>query len=140
MSSSSIDSDYLKVRVKEAIEAVKELERLTSKPFNELSFDERHSMRYQIIVLAEAIGSICIHISMEDLGYEPESYSDCIAYLRDKEIVGCAEELIKIIRMRNLLVHRYWVVDDFRVYSSAKENFKCVDEFSKSVEGRYGLR
>ena len=81
MSSSSIDSDYLKVRVKEAIEAVKELERLTSKPFNELSFDERHSMRYQIIVLAEAIGSICIHISMEDLGYEPESYSDCIAYL-----------------------------------------------------------
>ncbi|MCW3131060.1 MAG: DUF86 domain-containing protein [Methanophagales archaeon] len=137
---SGIDSDYLKVRVKEVEEAVKELVRLTSKPFGDLSFDGRQSMRYQVIVLAEAIGSICIHISMEDLGYEPETYSDCIAYLRDKEIVGCAEELIKIIRMRNLLVHRYWVVDDFRVYSSVKENFKCVEEFSNTVKERYGLR
>ncbi|MBE0517485.1 MAG: DUF86 domain-containing protein [Methanophagales archaeon] len=28
--------------------------------------------------------------------------------------------------MRNLLVHRYWEVDDFKVYSSVKENFRCV--------------
>ena len=76
---------------------------------------------------------------IEDLGYEPESYSDCIAYLRDKEIVGCAEDLIKIIRMRDLLVYRYWFVDDFRVYSSVKENFKCVEEFSKTMEDRYEL-
>ena len=137
MSPSSIDSAYLKVRVKEVVEAVKELERLTSHSFDAFSFDERHSMRYQIIVLAEAIGSICIHISLEDLGYEPESYSDCIAYLRDKGIVGCAEELIKIVRMRNLLVHRYWDIDDLRVYSSVKENFKCVGEFLKTVEEQY---
>ena len=71
------------------VEAVKELERLTSKPFDELSFDERHSMRYPIIVLAEAIGSICIHLSLEDLGYEPESYSDCLAYLRQRNSRMC---------------------------------------------------
>ncbi len=39
-----------------------------------------------------------------------------------------------------MLVHRYWVVDDFRVYSAVKENFKCVEEFAKSVEDRYVLR
>jgi len=39
-----------------------------------------------------------------------------------------------------LLVHRYWVVDDFRVYSSVRENFKCVEEFSNTVKERYGLR
>jgi uncharacterized protein YutE (UPF0331/DUF86 family) len=72
--------------------------------------------------------------------HEPESYSDCLAYLRDKGIVGCAEDLIKIIRMRNLLVHRYWEVDDFKVYSSVKENFRCVEEFLKTVEERYECR
>lgn len=136
----SIDSEYLKGRVKEVVEAVKELKRLTAQRFEVLSFDERHSMRYQIIVLAEAIGNICIHISLEDLGYEPESYSDCLTYLRDKRVIRSGEDLIKIIKMRNLLVHRYWEVDDFKVHSSVKENFRCVEEFLKTVEDRYGLR
>jgi len=82
------------------LEAVKELKRLNAQRFEELSFDERHSMRYQIIVLAEAIGNICIHISLEDLGYEPESYSDCLTYLRDKSDIRSGEDLIKRYGLR----------------------------------------
>ena len=106
-----------------------ELERITSKRFEELSIDERYSMRYQIIVLAEAIGSLCLHISIEELGCEPDSYSDCLSRLRDAGIIDCAEDLVKIIRMRNLLVHRYWNVDDSMVYSSVRGNFECVNRF-----------
>ena len=85
-------------------------------------------MRYQIIVLAEAIGSICIHIALEDLNYEPSSLSDCVSYLSQTGLLDCAEDIISMFKLRNLLVHRYWVIDDRKVVSSVRENFKCVNE------------
>lgn len=44
-----------------------------------------------------------------------------------------------MFKLRNLLVHRYWVIDDRKVMSSVRENFKCVERFLKWVEERYGL-
>jgi Uncharacterized conserved protein len=33
---------------------------------------------------------------------------------------------VALIRLRNLFVHRYWVIDDERVYWSVRNNFKCI--------------
>ena len=134
-----VDPDYLRSRIREAREAMRHLLRLTSRPFEALSLDEKCSMRYHIVVLAEAIGSICIHICLRELNYEPESYPDCLSYLGDAGLISCVGNLIGIVRLRNLLVHKYWVVDDQRVYISVRENFKCVLEFLRMVEDRYGL-
>jgi uncharacterized protein YutE (UPF0331/DUF86 family) len=40
---------------------------------------------------------------------------------------------VKIIRLRNLLVHRYWVIDDKIIYDAVKKNFRSVEEFIKRV-------
>jgi uncharacterized protein YutE (UPF0331/DUF86 family) len=40
---------------------------------------------------------------------------------------------VKIIKLRNLLVHRYWVVDDKVIYDAIKKDFKYVEEFIKRV-------
>jgi uncharacterized protein YutE (UPF0331/DUF86 family) len=40
---------------------------------------------------------------------------------------------VKIIKLRNLLVHRYWVVDDKIIYDAIKRDFKYVEEFIKRV-------
>jgi uncharacterized protein YutE (UPF0331/DUF86 family) len=130
---------YLKDRIVEVRHVINELKKMSSKPYEELTVDEKNSIRYQIIVLAEAIGSMCLHIALEDLGYEPKSYSECFVYLGSKNIVRSTDDLIKIIRLRNLLVHRYWVIDDFKVYKSIKENFDCVEGFLKAVEDKYGI-
>ena len=135
-----VDRAYLRARIREARDAMENLNRLASKPFDTLSPDEKYSMRYQVIVLAEAIGSICVHIALEDLNYEPSSFSDCVSYLSRIGLLDCAEDLIGILRLRNLLVHRYWVIDDRRVISSVREDFKCVEDFFRRVEERYGLR
>jgi len=134
----SIDRDYLRRRLKDIEEIMKELKRLCSKPISDFSSEEKYAMRYQIIMLAEAIGSICIHISMEDFNYEPESYGDCLSYLSEKGVINCADDLKGIIRMRNLLVHRYWTIDDARIYEAIEKNFRCVESFSESVVRRYG--
>ncbi|MBS7620798.1 DUF86 domain-containing protein [Candidatus Bathyarchaeota archaeon] len=34
-----------------------------------------------------------------------------------------------MVRLRNLLVHRYWIIDDNQVYNAIKGDFKAVDNF-----------
>jgi len=119
---------------------MRDLTRLTSKPFDELTVDQIHSIRYSIIVMAEAIGSICTHICLAELDYRPESRSDAVLRVGREKGLKCTEDLVKILRLRNLLVHRYWEIDDRRVYTSVRESFKCVEEFDRSVEEQYGLR
>ncbi|MCD6443554.1 DUF86 domain-containing protein [Candidatus Bathyarchaeota archaeon] len=39
--------------------------------------------------------------------------------------------------LRNLLVHRYWTIDDGKVYENIKSDFKCVEELLKKVEEEF---
>jgi len=123
----------------EVLEAMSELKRLTSKPYSMLSLEEKYSIRYHVIVLAEAVGGICIHVAMEDIGREPKSYSECFRMLEDEGVFDCSRDLISMMRLRNLLVHRYWTIDDAQIYNSIKKDFKCIDNFLRSVKGRYGI-
>jgi len=134
-----IDKGYLRSRIGEARESLKEIDRIVKKPYTILTGDERYSLRYQIIVLVEAIGSACLHMAIEGFNYEPESYSDCIKYLGRSEVLTYVEDIIKVVRLRNLLVHRYWIIDDLKVYESAKKNFQKIEDFLRDVESRYGL-
>lgn len=60
----------LKQRISEVLEAKAELKRVTLKPYSKLSLDEKYAIRYHVIVLAEALGSICLHIAKEDFGHD----------------------------------------------------------------------
>ena len=48
-------------------------------------------------------------------------------------------ELVKLVKLRNLLVHRYWVVNDKRLYDEAGRDFRRVKEFLKRVKGVVNL-
>mgnify|MGYP003878224883 CR=1 FL=1 len=135
-----VDRNYLRSRIREARDAMSNMLRISAKPFESLTLDEKYSMRYQVVVLAEALGSICLHIALNELGREPESYSECFALVSEKGFFRCLEDLVSVVRLRNLLVHRYWIVDDSRIHRSVLENFKCIEEFLGEVERRYGLR
>lgn len=132
-----VNKDQLKQRINEVLEAKSELKRLTSKPYVNLNLEEKYAIRYHIIVLAEALGNICIHIATEDFKREPQSYSECFKIMKEKGICKCTKDLIAIIRLRNLLTHRYWIIDDAQVYDSIKRDFKCVDKFLRSVREKY---
>jgi uncharacterized protein YutE (UPF0331/DUF86 family) len=134
-----LNIEHLKQRISEIHETKDELRRLTSKPYAELSINEKYAIRYHIIVLAEALGSLCLQIAAEDLNRTPQSYSQCFKILEEEGICNCARDLIALIRLRNLLVHRYWIIDDSQVYNAIKNNFKAVDKFLKSVKDKYAI-
>jgi uncharacterized protein YutE (UPF0331/DUF86 family) len=135
-----IDTVQLKQRITDVLDAKTQLKKLTAKPFEELSMEQKYAIRYHIIVLAEALGAVCLHVAREDLKQEPVSYSECFNLLDEEGITeDTAKELVKIVRLRNLLTHRYWVIDDQQVYDSIKNDFKGVNSFLESVQDKYAI-
>lgn len=135
-----IDTSHLKQRITEVLEAKSELRRLTSKPYTQLNIEEKYAIRYHVIVLAEALGSTCLHIATEDFKLKPQSYAECFKVMEEKSICSnCARDLTAIIRLRNLLTHRYWAIDDKQIYDSIKDDFKGVDRFLRSVKEKYAI-
>ena len=134
-----VNADHLKQRINEVLEAKSELKRLTTKPYAKLSLEGKYAIRYHIIVLAEALGSICLHITTEDFKREPKSYSECFKIMEEKGICDYAKDLTAMMRLRNLLTHRYWAIDDAQIYDSIKNNFKVVDKFLRSVREKYAI-
>lgn len=129
-----------KQRITEILDAKAQLKRLTSKPYEELTMEQKYAIRYHVIVLAEALGSVCMHVAREDLKQDPMSYSECFSLLDDEGITGgLAQELTKLVRLRNLLTHRYWVIDDNQVYNSIKNDFRGVDSFLECVKDKYAI-
>ena len=46
-----------------------------------------------------------------------------------------AYEMISLARLRNLIVHRYWLVNDIRIYRESKESgISVIKEFIKEVK------
>ena len=135
-----VDVSQIKQRLTEVLDAKAELKKLTGKPYEKLDMNEKYAIRYHVIVLAEALGNVCLHVAKEDLKQEPLSYSECFRLLDDGGIShGCAKELTKLVRLRNLLTHRYWIIDDNQVYNSIKNDFSGVDSFLESVQDKYAI-
>jgi uncharacterized protein YutE (UPF0331/DUF86 family) len=130
-----VDRDLVEARVREIHDAVRLLEELTARGFEELTLHEKLSMRYLVIQLVEAAASICVHLLAEGFDERAESYPGCFARLGELGIVprDLAARLAAAARLRNLLVHRYWAIDDRRVYESVREGLRSFEEFAKLV-------
>ena len=134
-----IDKEVVENRLREVLEAINELKRLASKPYTSLSVDEKYSMRYNIIVLVEALVALSIHIARNMYNYKPRSYVDAIRYVGGKIGFSHLDDLVALIRLRNILIHRYWNVDDRKIYDSIKQDFKCVEEFLDAIKKLIGM-
>ena len=129
-----VDVDVVRRRIDEVRWAISEVLRLVSKEFTELSVDERYAVRYNIIVLVESLVSLCLHLAFEGFGRRAASYREAVRVVAERMEVTCISDLESLVGLRNLLVHRYWNVEDDKVYRSVKANFKCVEELLGKVE------
>jgi len=132
-----VDVDLVRNKIDDIKFSIEELKRLTSKDFIDIDVDERYSIRYNIIVLVESLVSLCMHIAVEAYGKTPSSYRESVRFIAERLNMGCISDLESIVGLRNLLIHRYWTVDDERVYESVKENFHCIEGLLKRIEETY---
>jgi uncharacterized protein YutE (UPF0331/DUF86 family) len=127
-----VNVDVLRARISEINFIMNELQRLTSKPFMQLSVDEKYSMRYNVIVLVESMISLCIHIAIEAYSKTPASYREAIKIIAEKLNLPYVKDLTSMVGLRNILIHRYWLVDE-KIYEAVKDDFKCLRELIGKV-------
>ncbi len=82
----------------------------------------------------EATGGICLHLAAKKLKKGAESLAHCFEILGESLIdKKLADSLIKMSRFRNILIHKYWEIDERRIYEYAKNNLEDFENFIKAV-------
>ena len=89
--------------------------------------------------MIEGCISLCTHIAAKEFHKVPESYADCFTTLFEKDIIDekLALRLSKMVGFRNLLIHRYWDIDDNKVYTYMKNDISIVKDYLSLVKKRY---
>jgi len=84
---------------------------------------DAYAVRYALIQIVESLATVASRMA-ETYGTVVEGYVEAMRFLVRVNIVKpeLGEKLVRLARLRNLLVHRYWVVDDNRVLKEAREN------------------
>ena len=115
-----------------------ELERLIAVDQATFFSDRRNafSVRYLIIQAVEAMTDLCQHMLARTRGIPCDGYIDCIVKAGEHGIisVALAERLRRLAAWRNILVHRYWNIDDARVYVETKANLSDLTAFIDDIE------
>ena len=115
-----------------------ELERLLAVDQMTFLADSRNvfAMRYLIIQAVEAMADLCQHILARSRGIPCDGYIDCIVKAGEHGIisVALAERLRRLAALRNILVHRYWSIDDARVYVETQANLSDLTAFGEEIE------
>jgi len=134
-----VDSERVSRLLEEVRESLRVVESIVSLNLSEFIGDvrNRYTLRLGVVEIVEAATSIGLHILRERLGEEAEGYVQVFRKLTEHEVLSkdVGEGMIKLVRLRNLIVHRYWEVDDARVYREVKEEgIRLVRRFVEEVE------
>ena len=119
-----VDRSVFEKLVSEAREAIDEMRSLTSMSLDDFirSRTARFSLRHSMVMAVEALADLAVAILEKDFNERVETYREAFVKLAEKGVISAetARSLTKLVGLRNLVVHRYWVVDDLRVYEEAR--------------------
>jgi len=135
---SKVSKEYIKRVLKEIQDALDELKSITK--FSESDFMSsrtlRFSARFSIIQIVEAASDLGIAILEKDFSETAESYREVFSKLALKGVIKSetAEEMEKIASLRNMIIHRYWRIDDRKIYRDAISGGICaIERFMEEV-------
>lgn len=93
------------------------------------------ALRYALIQAVEGLAVIASRLA-ETRGAVIEGYVEAMDFLTRAGVVNSqiGGELVKLARLRNLLVHRYWTVSDERILEEARgSGIRTLEEAVRSV-------
>lgn len=97
-----VNKAFIEKLTSEIKEAILIIVRYSSKSFKELSDAEKYALRYNLIVVAEALSSLAIHIVRRVFESRPETPLQALLLLRDKGLLDEYEfnDITKLMRLR----------------------------------------
>jgi uncharacterized protein YutE (UPF0331/DUF86 family) len=135
-----VDKEVVKRLINEAEEALDEIKKILAVDLSIFVNNRslRYSLRYSIVMVVEALADLAVAILEKDFGVTVESYRDAFLRLAEKGVINAevAQSMVRLAGLRNIIVHRYWSVDDMRIYNGAKRSgVEAVERFIEEVLG-----
>jgi uncharacterized protein YutE (UPF0331/DUF86 family) len=119
-----VDSERLSRVLRDLERSVNFMEQILNRPLDEFLNDDEavYALRYAVIEAVEVAVQIGL-ILLRETGARPASFGEVFQMLGEREIIprDLAAAMRRFAGLRNLLVHRYWEVDDARLYRELKE-------------------
>ncbi len=113
-----------------------------ARPREEFLADETmvSAAKYQVILAVEAAQALCNHLVARVGRQVPASYADCFMILGDRRVISrdLATRLAAMAKFRNLLVHRYAVGDNGKVYDILQVNLQDLELYLRELAGFLG--
>ena len=121
----SVDDDYIRKKffsIRKHVERIKVLINLPIKEIEDELDNQVKAERY-FEIIAQSIIDICTHIVSRKSVNIPQTYADCMKELAKLKIITntLAERLSQMVKMRNLVVHQYEIIDHELVINSLRE-------------------
>ncbi len=138
-----VDKQIVEKFLKEALEAIDEIESIVNTEESTFIRDRRarFSLRYSVILAVEALADIAVAILEKDFNQVAETYREAFIKLAENAVINLstAREMAKLASLRNIIVHRYWTVDDLKIYEEAKKGGvevlrKFIQEVKQYIE------
>lgn len=136
-----VDKDRISKAIADLEATRVDMEQLVSSDWSAFRQDRRNllSLRYLLIQAVEAMCDICQHALAILKGLACDGYVDCVQKAGENGIFSnrLLPALRELAELRNLLIHRYWVIDDQRVFSETKANLPTLQAFCQEIEERF---
>lgn len=133
-----LDIKKIKFFINEITESTTEIEKLMKIPEEEFWKEKRNisAIKYFLLEAIEATCNICLHLVARKLRKGVESPAECFDLLEKEKLINenLSISLRRMARFRNILVHKYWEIDDRKILKYVKENLIDFEKFIKAVE------
>lgn len=119
-------------QLRQSVERLQSLSKMDQASFTQ-DPDKLGSAKYHFIVAIEACIDICNHVISRNGFRAPEDYSDTFAVMEEVKALdpSFSDELKKMAKFRNRLVHIYWEVDDAQLYEILQTR---LDDFKRFLD------
>ncbi len=132
-----IDVAMIRSRLQAIDDNVRLLRQLKGVPLEDLASDlwKLGGAKYYLQTAVEAVLDICKYLVAHAQHRMPDRYSDLVMLLSDEGVFPkeFAEQLTRMIGLRNVLVHQYIQVNLEKMYGPIQEDIGDFDEFARYV-------
>jgi len=131
-----VDRQHFYMFLREAAEAFEVAKQIVGKHDLESfmrDIEARYALRYALVLLVEALADAITLVLEADYDTAPESYREAMLLAGEIGVVSYDDAVIlaRLASLRNMLVHRYWRIDDDRLY---RETCKGLEVLGRVLE------
>jgi len=130
-----LDKKIIQLRIDVIERNLKEIENISKEKLGKISYRDELALKHALLECIEACVDISNHIISVKGFRRPMDYSDVFLVLEENKIINkdFSYRLQEMTKFRNVLVHRYALVDRSKLFKIVKEDVKDIVEFVKVV-------